>query len=200
LDKLDKDKLGKDPIKQFKLWLNEASASGIPLPEAVCLSTVSPKGRPEGRMVLLKGANRRGFVFYTNLKSAKAASLKKRPYASLTFYWEKFRRQVRVEGKVEAVSSADADAYFRSRPRESQLGAWASDQSAPLDSRETLEKRYEAFEEKYEGRGVPRPPFWSGYRIVPDQIEFWIERPRRLHDRFRYTRRGLGWKIIRLYP
>src|SRR5262245_557606 len=121
------DNLDQDPIKQFRLWFDEAAASGIPLPAAACLSTVSPKSLPEGRMILLKGVDRRGFVFYTNLKSAKARSLKARPYASLTFYWEKFRRQVRVCGKVKAVSRAEANAYFRSRPRESQLGAWASD-------------------------------------------------------------------------
>ncbi|HEX5037261.1 MAG TPA: pyridoxamine 5'-phosphate oxidase [bacterium] len=192
--------MDRNPIRQFQLWFREAAASGIPLPEAACLSTVGPKGSPEGRMILLKGADAKGFVFYTNLKSAKASSLRKRPQAALTFYWEKFRRQVRVSGKVTAVSKAEADAYFRSRPRESRLGAWASDQSAVLDSRETLERRFDEFERKFEGKDVPRPPFWSGFRIVPDAVEFWIERPRRLHDRFLYRRKGSKWTVARLFP
>jgi len=192
--------LNKDPIKQFRIWFEEAAASGVPLPEAACLSTVSPKGLPEGRMILLKGADRRGFVFYTNLKSHKAAALKKLPHAALTFYWEKFRRQVRVSGRTVPVSKAEADAYFRSRPRESRLGAWASDQSAVLDSRETLERRFDEVERKFEGKDVPRPSFWSGFRMIPDAVEFWIERPRRLHDRFLYRRKGSKWTVTRLFP
>ncbi len=170
------------------------------LPEACCLSTVSPEGLPEGRMILLKGADESGFVFYTNLESPKARSLAAHPHAALTFYWQPFRRQVRVLGRVEKVTEDEADAYFHTRPRESRLGAWASLQSEPLDSRETLERRFGEFSKKYEGREVPRPPHWSGYRIVPDEIEFWIERPMRLHDRFLYARSDAGWKITRLYP
>jgi pyridoxamine 5'-phosphate oxidase len=192
--------LQRDPVRQFRLWFREAQASGAPLPEAACLSTVSPKGRPEGRMILLKGADARGFVFYTNLKSPKAASLRKHPYAALTFYWEKLRRQVRLAGRVVPVTKTEADAYFRSRPRDSRLGAWASEQSAVLDSRETLERRFEAFEKKFKDADVPRPEHWSGYRIVPDVIEFWIERPKRLHDRFAFRRKGGKWKMTRLFP
>ncbi|HSA58966.1 MAG TPA: pyridoxamine 5'-phosphate oxidase [bacterium] len=192
--------MDKDPIRQFKLWFDEASAAGVPLPEAFCLSTVSPDGLPEGRMILLKEADASGFVFYTNLESPKAHALAKRPQAALTFYWEPLRRQVRIQGRTERVSDAEADAYFRTRPRESQIGAWASFQSTPLDSRETLEKRFGEFSEKYEGRDVPRPAHWSGYRVVPDAVEFWIERPNRLHDRFLYTRTGGGWSMKRLYP
>jgi pyridoxamine 5'-phosphate oxidase len=192
--------LDKDPVKQFQLWFDEASASGVPLPEAACLSTVSREGEPEGRMILLKEADERGFVFYTNFNSPKARSLQAHPLAALTFYWEKLRRQVRLVGKTEKVSDAEADAYFDSRPRESQLGAWASFQSEILDARETLEKRFEELSRKYEGKDIPRPAHWSGYRIVPAKIEFWIERPNRLHDRFLYELKGKEWVVTRLNP
>lgn len=192
--------MDKDPVKQFQAWLSEASASGVPLPEAACLSTVSGNGEPEGRMILLKEADERGFVFYTNLNSPKAQALQAHPQASLTFYWEKLRRQVRLTGRTEKVSGAEADAYFQSRPRDSQLGAWASFQSEVLDKRETLEKRFAELSRKYEGSVIPRPVHWSGYRIVPDKIEFWIERPNRLHDRFLYERKGKDWTVTRLNP
>lgn len=192
--------MDKNPIQQFREWFGEATAAGLTLPEAACLSTVSPEGLPEGRMILLKGADEGGFVFYTNLESAKARSLEAHPHAALTFYWEPFRRQVRIQGKVTLVSDAEADAYFRSRPRDSQLGAWASHQSEPLDSSETLGRRYGEFEKKFMGQEVPRPPHWGGYRIIPETVEFWIERPHRLHDRFLYTRQGSGWVITRLSP
>jgi pyridoxamine 5'-phosphate oxidase len=192
--------LESNPLLQFRLWFEEAARSGLALPEACCLSTVSPEGSPEGRMILLKGADDAGFVFYTNLESPKARALEACRRAALTFYWETLRRQVRVEGRSEKVTDTEADVYFRTRPRESQIGAWASLQSEPLDSRVTLENRFEEFSKKYEGRDVPRPPHWSGYRIVPDAIEFWVERPNRLHDRFLYTRKGGAWAMARLYP
>lgn len=151
-------------------------------------------------MLLLKEAEASGFVVYTNLKSRKAAALKKNPRAALTFYWERLRRQVRVTGRVKAVSEPEADAYFASRPRESRIGAWASEQSAELPSRKLLENRFEFFSKKFAGKDVPRPSFWSGYRIVPDSVEFWIERPKRLHDRFLYRRKNGRWRVTRLYP
>ncbi len=151
-------------------------------------------------MMLLKGFDADGFVFFTNLNSAKARSLKRTPQAALNFYWEKLRRQVRVQGTVQAVSDTEADAYFKTRPRGSQIAAWASEQSRPLTSREFLEKRVKELEKKFEGKEVPRPTFWSGFRLVPARMEFWIERPSRLHDRFLYTRQGDDWTITRLSP
>lgn len=192
--------MDKDPVIQFRLWFDEAAASGIALPEAACLSTVSRNGEPEGRMILLKGADEYGFVFYTNLNSPKSQSLLAHPRASLTFYWEKLRRQVRLSGAVGKVTDAEADAYFHSRPRDSQIGAWASEQSTALDARATLEKRFEEFSRKYDGKDIPRPSHWSGYRIAPEKIEFWIERPNRLHDRFLYELKDGEWAVTRLYP
>jgi len=189
-----------DPIRQFTLWFEEAKAAGAPLPEAFCLSTVSPTGLPEGRMLLLKGVEEAGFVFYTNLNSPKAVSMGKKPKAALTFYWEKLRKQVRVVGSVVPVSESEADAYFHSRPRDSQIGAWASFQSEPLESRQTLEKRFEDFSKRYENREIPRPEHWSGYRLKPDTVEFWVEQPNRLHDRFLYEEKNGTWKITRLNP
>ncbi len=193
--------LDKNPIKQFSLWFDEAKARPeIQLPEAMCLSTVSPSGDPEGRMLLLKGYDEGGFVFYTNFDSPKAKALAKSPKAALTVYWEDLHRQIRISGKVQRVSDAEADAYFASRPRLSQIAAWVSRQSEPIESREALEKEFAAVEKKYEGKEVPRPSFWGGYRLIPDRIEFWKERPNRLHDRFLYTRRGDRWDMKLLYP
>jgi pyridoxamine 5'-phosphate oxidase len=151
-------------------------------------------------MVLLTGVGEDGFTFYTNFKSQKSRSLTADPRAALTVYWEKFRRQVRIQGTTEPVSDAEADAYFKTRSRDSQLGAWASAQSQPLADRETLERRFEEYDEKFADQEVPRPPFWSGYRLRPETIEFWIERPHRLHDRFLYTQKGERWEMARLYP
>ncbi len=166
----------------------------------MCLSTVSPDGEPDGRMLLLKGYDEHGFVFYTNFDSPKAKSLQKNPHAAMTFYWEDFRRQIRISGKVEKVSDAEADAYFASRPRMSQIGALVSHQSARLESREILEKEFEAVDKKFEGKPIPRPAFWGGYRLVPSKIEFWQERPNRLHDRHLYRRKGKRWEMSLLYP
>ena len=198
---LDGASLLEDPIAQFDEWFREArEESGLQLPEAACLSTVDPDGYPEGRMVLLKGFDVRGFVFYTNLNSRKAESLRHAPRAALTFYWEPLRRQVRIQGDVEEVEEEDADAYFASRPRGRQLGAWASDQSAPVPDRETLEDRFQEAEDRFQGGEIPRPAHWGGLRIRPRVIEFWQEGPARLHDRFRYERDDGGWSRTRLCP
>lgn len=194
--------LSPDPVEQFSRWFAEAEADPrIVFAEAVCLSTLGPGGTPEGRMVLLKRFDARGFVFYTNLESAKSRSLAGCPRAGMTFYWQPPGRQVRVRGPVEPVSASEADAYFASRPRQSRIGAWASDQSRKLESRAVLEDRVRALEARFADGEVPRPPRWSGFRIVPDAIEFWQEGEARLHDRFLYERDGAGgWARRRLYP
>ena len=199
---LKRGDLSPDPVEQFGRWFAEAEADPrIVFAEAVCLSTLGPGDTPEGRMVLLKHFDERGFVFYTNLASAKSRSLAAHARAGLTFYWQPLGRQVRVRGAVETVSAAEADAYFASRPRGSRLGAWASDQSRVLANREALEARLAGLEARYADREVPRPPHWSGYRVVPEAVEFWQEGAARLHDRFRYRRRGAGgWEVRRLYP
>lgn len=194
--------LAPDPLEEFARWFAAAEAEpAIVFAEAVCLSTLGPEGTPEGRMVLLKHFDARGFVFYTNLDSGKGRALAAHPRAGLTFYWQPLGRQVRIRGTVEPVPAADADAYFASRPRESRIGAWASNQSRELESREALERRAEELEERFAGGDVPRPPGWSGLRIVPEAIEFWQEGRARLHDRFVYERSGAdGWIRRRLYP
>ena len=193
--------LGKDPLREFARWFRKASGhSRIKLPEAMCLSTVGRDGAPHGRMLLLKGFGEKGFVFYTNLNSPKACDLKENPTVAMTFYWEPLRRQVRIEGRVEPVSDAEADVYFASRPRLSQIGAWISNQSEPLSSRLILIRRFLSRLKEFGTGLVPRPPYWSGYRLIPDKIEFWEEKPNRLHDRFLYVRKGNGWEMSRLYP
>ena len=189
-----------DPLVLFDEWFAEARASEINDPEAMALATSSADGRPSVRMVLLKGHGPDGFVFYTNAQSAKADQLRENPRAALLFHWKSLRRQVRVEGAVERVSGDEADAYFATRARDSQLGAWASDQSRPLDSRETFEARFEQVKERFEGADVPRPPHWGGYRVVPERIEFWTDRPYRLHERRLFTRLAEGWSEGLLYP
>lgn len=189
-----------DPHALFEAWLNEAKASEPNDPEAMALATAAEDGQPSVRMVLLKGHDAAGFVFYTNGESRKAEELAANAQAALLFHWKSLRRQVRVEGPVTPVSEAEADAYFASRARASQLGAGASDQSRPLDRRETFEQRYAALEAEYEGRDVPRPPHWGGYRVRPERIEFWQDRAFRLHERRLFTRAGEGWAEGLLYP
>jgi pyridoxamine 5'-phosphate oxidase len=188
-----------EPLVPFQRWLDEAW-KGEPNAHAMTLATTTLDGRPSARVVLLKGLDARGFVFYTNLESRKSRELYANPYAALCFLWKSLNRQVRVEGVVEEVDADEADAYFASRPRDSQLGAWASDQSRPLESRAELERRVAEFSRRFgEGR-VPRPIYWSGFRVVPQCIEFWQERAFRLHDRWLFIRDGEGWRRERLFP
>ncbi|AGC42653.1 pyridoxamine 5'-phosphate oxidase [Myxococcus stipitatus DSM 14675] len=189
-----------DPIQRFADVL-ERARQAIPVdPNAVVVATVDADGRPSARVVLLKDFDQRGFVFFTNHESRKGRELLGQPFAALCFYWQPLDEQVRVEGRVEVVSPQEADAYFHSRARGSQVGAWASLQSRPLGSREELENRVEDVEKRYAGGEVPRPPHWSGFRVVPDRIEFWHARPSRLHDRHVYLRDGEGWRAQMLYP
>lgn len=189
-----------DPFALFDEWFAEARAGEPNDPEAMALATVSPDDQPSVRMVLLKAHDQRGFVFYTNLESRKASELQDRPSAALLFHWKSLRRQVRIEGRIERVSDAEADAYFASRARDSQLGAWASDQSRPLESREVFERRFAEVKRRFDGKDVPRPPHWGGYRVTPDRIEFWRDRPHRLHERRLFVRDGGGWREGLLYP
>jgi pyridoxamine 5'-phosphate oxidase len=191
-----------NPIAQFQEWFDQAkSHPKIRFAEAMCLSTIDPDGFPDGRIVLLRGLDERGFIFYTNFHSAKGRALKANPNAALTFHWAPLDFQVRIQGSAEIVSDKEADAYFSARPRESQIGAWASDQSEPLDSRETLISRFKKFEKEFAHSEVPRPAHWSGFRVVPRKIEFWINGEYRLHDRFLYVKSKDGkWQLSRLYP
>lgn len=189
-----------DPISLFDAWYAEAKAAEPNDPDAVALATADSEGRPSVRMVLLKGHDARGFIFYTNLDSRKGAELAANPNAALLFHWKSLRRQVRIEGPVEAVSGAEADLYFASRGRDSQLGAWASDQSRPLPDRATFEARFEAMSRRFVGGDIPRPPRWSGFRVVPSRIEYWSDRAHRLHERRLFVRDGDGWSEGMLYP
>lgn len=201
LELLSEKNLLEDPLAQFSLWLEDARRwADMDYPEAAVLSTVSPDGLPEGRVVLLKAHDARGFVFYTNMLSPKGLSINARPAAALTFYWPKLMRQVRVSGTTDIVSDEEADAYWRSRPRESRLGARASDQSAVLESRSLLERRVREEGARFPGEDVPRPRHWTGVRIRPLKIEFWQDGMHRLHDRFRFTKTDAGWDAARLYP
>jgi len=198
---LDETTADPNPLKQFQRWFDEARNAGLPLPEAMTLATATPDGRPSARLVLLKHADELGFVFYTNYGSQKARELDANPQAALVFYWPQLERQVRVEGKVQRTGSDESDAYFRTRPRESQLGAHASPQSEAVASRTVLEEGFAELERLYEGRDVERPAHWGGYRLMPDRIEFWKGRPSRLHDRLLYKRQpDGGWSITRLAP
>lgn len=198
---LQENEVEENPINQFQLWFDAAVAAELPEPNAMTLSTVSSSGRPSGRIVLLKGLDQRGFVFYTNYTSRKGQELASQAWASLVFVWLPLERQVRIEGAVERVSQEETEQYFYSRPRSSQLGAWASDQSAEIRDRQVLEDRLSQLERQYADRPSPRPPHWGGLRVKPDLIEFWQGRPSRLHDRICYQKQSDGaWSIMRLAP
>jgi pyridoxamine 5'-phosphate oxidase len=196
---LDLSQLDPDPIRQFATWFQPRLTSGVPEDSAMTLATVTPDGRPAARTVLLKEVSDQGFVFHTNCDSPKGRQLTAHPEATLVFYWPEVHRQVIVAGAVSRVSDQESDAYFRTRPRGSQLGAWASHQSEPLESREALESWVAELDRTY-GRGVPRPPHWGGFRLAPETIEFWQGRTDRLHDRFRYRREAGRWTVERLSP
>jgi pyridoxamine 5'-phosphate oxidase len=198
---MDFDNPPADPVAEFKRWLAEAEQVGLNTPTAMALATVDPDGRPSVRMVLLKGVDERGVVFYTNRNSRKGRALAANARAALVFHWDPLERQVTIEGPVTIVSEQESDAYFASRPRGTQIGAWASDQSQPVPNRGVLEARVWELLKKYQEGDVPRPPHWGGYRVQPHRIEFWISRLDRLHDRVEYLRReDGGWTIRRLCP
>jgi len=189
-----------DPFTLFDEWFAEARAGEPNEPEAMALATAGADGQPSVRMVLLKAHGPAGFTFYTHEQSAKGEDLAENPRAALLFHWKSLCRQVRIEGRIERASDAEADAYFATRERDSQLGAWASDQSRPLESRATFERRFDEVKQRFAGQDVPRPATWGGYRVVPDRIEFWTAREHRLHERRMFTRSGDGWSEGLLYP
>ena len=197
---LSKADLLADPLEQFTRWFDEARTAPLLEPNAMTLATVDAAGQPAARTVLLKGIDRRGLTFYTNLDSRKARELAANPKAALLFWWPPHARQVRFEGAIEPVGAAEADAYFATRPRGSQIGAWASAQSSVIADRAALEASEQEIAERFAGGTVPRPPFWGGYRLLPERVEFWQGRTNRLHDRLRYTRRGDRWDLERLAP
>lgn len=192
-------RMDEDPLALFRGWYAAAERSGIYLPEAMALGTATPDGVPAVRIVLLKGVDERGFSFFTNYESRKGLELRDNPRAALTFHWAVLERQVRIEGTVTRLSEAESLAYFRTRPRGSRIGAWASRQSAVLERREVLEERVREHEARFPG-DVPLPPFWGGYRVAPERMEFWQGRVNRLHDRLLFERAGAGWRCSRLYP
>lgn len=197
---LSRKDVDQNPVEQFKKWWEEALASNADEANAMTLATCSRQGKPSARIVLLKGIHENGFVFFSNYNSRKAAELEQHPFAALLFFWKELERQVRIEGRIEKLSASESDEYFSSRPRESQLGAWTSPQSKVIPSREFLQKREKEFEEKYVDTSVPRPPFWGGYLLIPEHIEYWQGRPGRLHDRILYSAVKDGWKLERLAP
>jgi pyridoxamine 5'-phosphate oxidase len=202
LRELSEDSIAQDPLEQFDRWWNEATASGIDEVNAMTLATISADGLPDARIVLLKGYDPAGFVFFTNYESRKGKELGVHPVATLVFFWKELERQVRIGGRVEKIDPGESDAYFHTRPRGSRLGAWASPQSDAIPGREVLDENLKKLEEKFREGAIPRPPHWGGYRVIPDVMEFWQGRPSRLHDRLQYTRPGAasGWIITRLAP
>ena len=201
MDGLNENEIDRDPIRLFQVWFEEAVAARLPMPEAMSLATVTPDCRPTSRMVLLKQVDGYGFVFFTNYESAKAKQLELNPYAALVFYWPQLERQVRVEGKVSKTSAEESTAYFKTRPRESQIGAWASPQSEVISARDVLERRARELAELYCDREIDCPAHWGGYRLTPDRIEFWKSRLGRLHDRILYELQPDDtWSIKRLAP
>lgn len=198
--RLDDQHILPDPIDQFRTWFDEALKAEVLEPNAMTLATADTEGRPSARVVLLKDVQSDGFVFFTNYESRKGHELLTNPHAALVFFWPELERQVRIEGEVEKVPERVSFEYFKSRPLESQIGAWASRQSSAIESRETLEQKYAELSERYRDGGVPLPPFWGGYILHPVHIEFWQGRPGRLHDRILYTLEDDGWKTVRLSP
>lgn len=197
---LTEDQAGLDPLVLFDRWYREAREAGLYLPESMALATATADGRPSVRQVLLKAFDERGFVFYTSYESRKGEEIAENPRAALAVHWPILQRQVRINGAVEMTTEEESTVYFSSRPRGSQIGAWASDQSSVLRDREELERRFRETQERFASGKVPLPPFWGGYRVIPETIEFWQGRANRLHDRLRYTHRDAGWSIERLYP
>ncbi len=189
-----------EPIEQFRRWYAFARRAGCPWPNSFALATVGLDGRPAVRMMLLKGVDERGFVFFTHYVGRKASEMQRTPYAAMAFHWIELVRQVRIEGSIARLSWEESNAYFQSRPRASRIGAWASRQSEPLESRSLFNTRFREFERKFQGQEVPLPPHWGGYRLKPEIIEFWQGRPNRLHDRFQFRRESSGWVMRRLYP
>ena len=189
-----------EPFTRFGEWMQRAMSAGVAEPTAMALATADAEGRPSVRMVLLKGFDEQGFVFYTNLESRKARELTANPHAALCLFWQPLELQVRIEGPVTPVTDAEADEYYASRARGSRIGAWASRQSQPLASYDELMARVQEYEAKFSGEVIPRPPFWSGFRLVPERIEFWQGRPSRLHERERFDRDADGWRVQSLYP
>jgi pyridoxamine 5'-phosphate oxidase len=201
LGKLEISDLKSDPFEQFAAWYREVESKGITEYPAMTLATVASNGRPSARIVYLRGFDSRGFAFYTNYQSRKGREIDGNPFAALCFYWKELERQIRIEGRIEVVPPVESDAYFAGRPLDNQLGAWASAQSERLDSAESLKQRVEDFRQKFQGGTIPRPSNWGGYRLVPDQFEFWQGRPSRLHDRFVYSLSPKeSWSIQRLNP
>lgn len=197
---LNEETIGSDPFPLFDEWYREARQAGLYLPEAMTLATADADGAPSARLVLLKRHDRRGFVFFTNYESHKGSQLKVNPRGALAIHWPILQRQVRIEGSVERVSELESFDYFRTRPRGSRIGAWASPQSSVIRDRSELEAKVAEFEAKYPGDEIPLPPYWGGYRVIPERIEFWQGRANRLHDRFRFNRDGDGWIVDRLAP
>jgi pyridoxamine 5'-phosphate oxidase len=197
---IDFDHPPADPIAQAMAWFKDAEGIGLPNPNAMTLATIDPDGRPSARIVLLRGFDERGAAFYTNRESRKGVALAAHPRASLLFHWDPLDRQIRIEGAVAEASDEESDAYFAKRPRENQINAWASQQSRPVDSRQSLEDLHQRFRDRFEGGPVPRPPHWGGYRVALERIEFWQGHPHRLHDRVVYTRQVASWALQRLCP